>query len=61
MSLSTQKFLVIDTETTGVKPPLDKVVEIATMTVLGARVDHGFDSLVAPGIPSRLPHPPCTT
>ena len=51
MNLSTQKFLVIDTETTGVKPPNDKVVEIAAVTVLGARVDHGFDSLVNPGIP----------
>lgn len=51
MNLLTQKFVVIDTETTGIDPAKDKVVEVATATVSGPSVGHGFDTLINPGTP----------
>lgn len=51
MSLHQQRFLVLDTETTGVNFTNDKVVEIAAIPVTGRHIGDGFDTLVNPGIP----------
>lgn len=43
-------FVVVDLETTGLNPRLDKIVEIAILTVENGEVVDVFDTLVNPGI-----------
>ncbi len=45
------KFLVIDTETTGVQPETDRVVEVAAVAVKGNRVKTAFHTLIDPEMP----------
>lgn len=44
-------WLVIDTETTGLDPKTDRIVELATVTMLGGRVLARRSMVVNPGIP----------
>lgn len=44
-------FLIVDTETTGLDPAEDQVVELGAATVRNDRVEPVFHSLVNPGIP----------
>lgn len=46
--LNTTKFLVIDTETTGLNPQTDRVVEVATVLIVGGRIVSAFTSYVNP-------------
>ena len=58
-SLDDMTFVVFDTETTGLDPQNDVVVQIAGVRILGGRIVEGevFDQLVAPG----RPIPPSST
>jgi exodeoxyribonuclease X len=51
MSLLTQKFVVIDTETTGTDHDKDRVVELAYVPMTGSTVGAGASWLVNPGMP----------
>jgi len=43
-------FIVLDTETTGMKPPEDRVIEIAAIRWKGGRVQEEFETLIDPGV-----------
>lgn len=51
MKLSETKFMVLDTETTGLDPTVDKVVDIALVPVHHGQVLEGHQTLVNPGMP----------
>ncbi len=55
--LEQTKFLVIDTETTGVDPNEDRVVEIAAIAVMGNKVKTAYHTLINP----QKPIPPETS
>ena len=57
--LSDMAFVVFDTETTGLLPHKDEVVQIGAVRVLGCRIIEGevIDTLVDPG----MPIPPAST
>ena len=50
-SLLDETFLVVDTETTGVNPQTDKIVEIAAVLMRKGKVERTWESLVNPGMP----------
>lgn len=51
MRLSETKFIVLDTETTGLDPATDKVVDIALIQVKGGEIKELYSSLVNPEMP----------
>lgn len=52
MSLRTTSFLVIDTETTGLGPAKDRIVEVAAIIAIGGDlIEPVFHTLVNPGMP----------
>jgi len=50
-SLAETSFAVVDVETTGINPAVDRVVEVAVVVVRGGRETRGFHSLIDPGRP----------
>lgn len=44
-------FVVVDVETTGGRPPRDRIIEIAGVRVIGGRIRDHWSSLVDPGRP----------
>lgn len=44
-------FVVVDVETTGGRPPADRIVEIAAVRIRGGRLDGEWSTLVNPGCP----------
>lgn len=44
-------YIVLDTETTGLSPSKDRVIEIGILEVSGGQVVNTFGSLINPGIP----------
>lgn len=55
MRLIDQPFVIVDTETTGLDPATDRVVEVGLARVESAEIKRLFTRLVDPGIPI-----PCT-
>src|SRR5437762_1500115 len=53
LSLDDIEFVVVDTETTGLRPGPDRVIEIAAVRLRGGQVIDTFQSLVNPG--RRIP------
>ena len=53
LSLDEVEFVVIDTETTGLRPGHDRVIEIAGIRLRGGEVMNSFQTLLNPG--RRLP------
>jgi exodeoxyribonuclease X len=51
MTLHEATFAVVDVETTGTNPAMDRVVEVACVLVRGGRTIQSFSSLVDPGQP----------
>lgn len=51
MKLSTTDIFVFDTETTGVDPLQDRIVELGAARVIDGRVDQLYRYLVNPGVP----------
>jgi len=53
--MSTTTFAVVDVETTGLDPKLDRVVEVACLRVCAGKIVERFSSRVNPGrtIPAR--------
>jgi len=49
--LSTARIVVFDTETTGLSPATDHVLEIAAVAIEGDRETGRFESLIDPGVP----------
>lgn len=49
--ITQRRYVVIDTETTGLDPDTDRVVEIALVTVNNGEITDAFRSYVKPGIP----------
>lgn len=49
-------FHLIDTETTGLSPTSNRVIELATVTVQGGRIVDRFETLIDPGVvvPPRI-------
>jgi DNA polymerase-3 subunit epsilon len=47
------EFVVVDTETTGLRPGADRVIEVAAVRLRGGEVVNSFQSLVNPG--RRIP------
>ena len=43
-------FAVVDTETTGLRPGPDRVIELAVVWVRGGEVIETFQSLINPGL-----------
>lgn len=52
-SLDEVEFVVLDTETTGLRPGPDRVIEVAGLRIRGGEVLETFESLINPG--RRLP------
>src|SRR5439155_1206048 len=52
-ALDDVEFIVVDTETTGLRPGPDRVIEIAALRLRGGKVIETFQSLVNPG--RRIP------
>jgi len=50
-SLTDEPFLVIDTETTGLNPQSDQVVEIGAVLLRSGKIEHTWESTINPGIP----------
>ncbi|MFA5855194.1 MAG: 3'-5' exonuclease [Candidatus Gracilibacteria bacterium] len=48
--ISSTPFVVVDLETTGLEPRLDRIVEIAAVKVLNGQIVDEWSSLVNPGI-----------
>lgn len=48
--ISATPFVVVDVETTGLQPGLDKIIEIAAVRVLNGEIVDEWNSLVNPGI-----------
>lgn len=53
LSLASVDFVVIDTETTGLRPGADRVIELAAVRVRDGIIQDSFQSLVNPG--RRIP------
>jgi DNA polymerase III epsilon subunit family exonuclease len=51
-----EAYHIIDTETTGLSPTSNRVIELATVTVQGGRIVDRFETLIDPGvaIPPRI-------
>jgi len=47
-------FTVVDVETTGGRPPLHRIIEIAAVKVAGGKIDGNYSSLINPG--RYIPH-----
>lgn len=47
-------FVVVDVETTGGRPPQDRITELAAVRIRGGRVEAEWSSLINPGRP--IPH-----
>ncbi len=56
MNLRDATFVVADTETTGVNPATDRIIEIGAVRVVGGQITERFSQLVQPGrsIPRRI-------
>ena len=56
MHLSETPFVVVDTETTGVRPASDRLIEIAAVRLVGGETAGEFSALINPGcaIPHRI-------
>lgn len=52
--ISSTPFVVVDTETTGLQPGLDRIIEVAAVKVVNGQVVDEWNVLVNPGI--YLPH-----
>ncbi len=48
--ISKTPFIIVDCETTGLVPSLDRVIEIGAVKVLDGQIVEEFDTLVNPGI-----------
>lgn len=48
-SLAEVPFVVVDVETTGARPPGDRIIEIAAVRVRGSRIEEEWSTLVDPG------------
>lgn len=48
--ISQTSFVVVDTETTGLIPTLDKIIEIAAVKVVNGRICEEFFTMINPGI-----------
>ncbi len=48
--ISQTSFVVVDTETTGLVPTLDKIIEVAAVKVVDGKIRDEFFTLVNPGI-----------
>lgn len=48
-SLAEIPFVVVDVETTGGRPPGDRIIEIAAVRVRGSRIEREWSTLVDPG------------
>jgi DNA polymerase-3 subunit epsilon len=51
-----ETFHLVDTETTGLSPTSNRVIELATVTVQGGRIVDRFETLIDPGVsvPPRI-------
>ncbi len=56
MELSDTAFVVVDTETTGVRPATERIIEIAAVRVVGGEVVDTYSQLINPDriIPGRI-------
>ncbi|MEM8484135.1 MAG: DEDD exonuclease domain-containing protein [Bacteroidota bacterium] len=56
MDLSDTSFVVVDTETTGVRPATERIIEIAAVRVVGGEVVDTYSQLINPDriIPGRI-------
>ena len=52
--MSSPAYIVLDTETTGISPATDRVIEIAAVRVEDGVVTDRFSTLIDPGV--RIPH-----
>jgi DNA polymerase III epsilon subunit family exonuclease len=48
--IQTTPFIVVDLETTGLEPKLDKIIEIAAVKVQGGQIVDEWNTLVNPGM-----------
>ncbi|MBU0981767.1 3'-5' exonuclease [Patescibacteria group bacterium] len=48
--ISDSQFIIVDLETTGLVPSLDKIIEIAAVKVVNGQIVEEWDSLVNPGV-----------
>lgn len=48
--ISQTKFIIVDTETTGLVPALDRIIEIGAVKVVNGQVMEEFDTLINPEI-----------
>ncbi len=51
MSLLDETFLVIDTETTGLDPKVDRVVDIGAVLIKNGKIEKTWETTINPGIP----------
>ncbi len=58
MHLSETPFVIVDTETTGVRPATERIIEIGAVRVVGGEVVDTYDQLINPDrvIPGRITH-----
>ncbi len=51
MSLLDEPFLIIDTETTGLDPKVDRVVDIGAVLIRNGKIEKTWETTINPGIP----------
>ena len=58
MHLSETPFVIVDTETTGVRPATERIIEIGAVRIVGGEVVETYDQLINPDrvIPGRITH-----
>ena len=56
MDISRTPFVVVDTETTGTSPSVDRIIEIGAVKIINGEMVEEFEQLINPGtlIPSRI-------
>lgn len=56
MSLTEQSFIIVDTETTGLRAAADRVIEIGAVRLVRGEIEGEFNQLINPGcsIPQRI-------